>query len=212
MSDEQQPPGAGGDPGYGGRPHAGGGPGQPPGGWQGGPGPPYGGGQQPPGYGYGVNPYGGPGGAGDPLAGMPPLASRGRRLIARIVDALIVAIPVSLITATVVGPFDAADAGTYAPQALTLLVYFVYEGLMLSARGQTLGKMLMKVRVAMLADGAVPTGNPAWARAATYSLPQLVPCLGFLFWLLNVLFCTWDKPYRQCLHDKVAKTVVVSSP
>jgi hypothetical protein len=27
--------------------------------------------------------------------------------------------------------------------------------------------------------------------------------------LLDPLWCLWDKPYRQCLHDKPAKTVVV---
>ncbi|MFK4273751.1 RDD family protein, partial [Streptomyces milbemycinicus] len=50
-----------------------------------------------------------------------------------------------------------------------------------------------------------------WVRAAVYALPEIVPCCGFLFWLINVLWCTWDRPYRQCLHDKAAKTVVVSA-
>jgi hypothetical protein len=64
----------------------------------------------------------------------------------------------------------------------------------------------------MLADGSIPRGNPGWFRAAVYALPQLVPCVGVLFWLFNVLYCTWDQPYRQCLHDKAARTVVVSAP
>ena len=29
------------------------------------------------------------------------------------------------------------------------------------------------------------------------------------FNLIDVLWLLWDKPYRQCLHDKFAKTVVV---
>ncbi|WP_326596874.1 RDD family protein [Streptomyces sp. NBC_01803] len=163
---------------------------------------------------YGANPYGGAGGAVDPLAGMPPLASLGRRLLARIIDAVLVGIPVTLILWPAMGDYEFNDSGggSYAQQTIVLLVYFVYEGLMLSARGQTVGKILMRVRVAMLADGAVPRGGPAWTRAGVYSLPQIVPCFGFLFWLVNVLFCTRDKPYRQCLHDKAAKTVVVSVP
>ncbi|WP_104531084.1 RDD family protein [Streptomyces specialis] len=163
---------------------------------------------------YGANPYGGAGGAVDPLAGMPPLASLGRRLLARIIDALLVGIPVTLLLWPTMGDyeFDNGGGNSYLQQTIVLLVYFVYEGVMLSARGQTVGKILMRVRVAMLADGAVPHGAPGWTRAGVYSLPQLVPCFGFLFWLVNALFCTWDRPYRQCLHDKAAKTVVVTVP
>ncbi|WP_369266049.1 RDD family protein [Streptomyces harbinensis] len=135
-------------------------------------------------------------GVPDPLAGMPPLASLGRRLVARIIDALIIGIPMSLILWGVTGDrsYDDGSGGSYLQQAAIIIVYFVYDGAMLSARGQTLGKMAMRIRVAMLADGAVPRGNPGWIRAAVYSLPQLVPCFGFIFWLVNVLTCTWDRP------------------
>ncbi|MDT0267873.1 RDD family protein [Streptomyces sp. DSM 44915] len=163
---------------------------------------------------YGSNPYGGPQGAADPLAGMPPLAPLGRRLLARIIDMLVVGIPMTLLLWPIIGAYDFDDGGGgegYLRQAVIILVYFVYEGLMLSARGQTLGKMAMRIRVAMLADGSVPQGRPGWLRAAVYSLPQLVSCVGFVFWLVNVLFCTWDQPYRQCLHDKAARTVVVTA-
>ena len=34
--------------------------------------------------------------------------------------------------------------------------------------------------------------------------------LGGLYGLLNVLWCLWDSK-RQCLHDKLPKTVVVPS-
>jgi uncharacterized RDD family membrane protein YckC len=146
---------------------------------------------------------------------MPPLGSLPRRLLARIIDALIIGIPVSLLMLPATGALDdgyaVTDGGGYLHQLVFLLVYFVYEGLMLTTRGQTLGKMAMKLRVGMLDNGAIPAGNPGWFRAAVYSLPQLVPCLGFVFWLVNVLFCTWDKPFRQCVHDKAAKTVVVST-
>ncbi|WP_314175503.1 RDD family protein [Streptomyces winkii] len=161
---------------------------------------------------YGSNPYGDMAGATDPLAGMPPLASRGRRLLARIVDALLIGIPVGLIMGFAQGGWGTDGNGrTYGQQAVYTLVYLVYEGLMLTNSGQTVGKKLMRIRVALLADGTVPRGAPGWLRSAVYHLPPLVPCVGFLFWLVNVLFCTWDKPYRQCLHDKAVKTVVVAA-
>ncbi|WP_407286698.1 RDD family protein [Streptomyces sp. BP-8] len=166
---------------------------------------------------YAGDPYGGQYGAADPLAGMPPLANRGRRLVARIIDAILIVVPVSLIMSVVVGGVNYystnnVEAGKQSTvSGVTMLAYLVYEGLMLSSRGQTVGKMVMKVRVAMLANGSIPTPQAAWIRAAVYTLPEIVPCCGFVFWLVNVLWCTWDKPYQQCLHDKAAKTVVVST-
>ncbi|MFR9673852.1 RDD family protein [Streptomyces sp. TR02-1] len=199
-------------------------PGEPPSGTPPHAGPPSGDGPPPPppgGPAYGGpygSPYGDPYGgsaASDPLAGMPPLGSRGKRLLARIIDALIVGIPVYLIAGLVTG-FGYGYDGTaddssaqYWLGGVFTLVYFVYEGLMLSNSGQTVGKRLMRIRVAILRDGAVPSGSPAWVRAAIYHIPTLIPCIGFLFWLVNVLFCTWDKPFQQCLHDKGARTVVV---
>lgn len=162
--------------------------------------------------GGGAAPSGAGGAAADPLAGMPPLASLGRRLLARIIDALIIGVPVSVVLWLAMGDYDMRDTGYSTGQPLLYaLVYVVYEGLMLTNSGQTVGKRLTQVRVAMLENGAVPRGQPGWFRAGTYALPLMVPCCGSLFWLVNVLMCTWDKPYRQCLHDKAAKTVVVDA-
>lgn len=192
MSDEQPQPGAGGEP----------------------PDSPFGkhGQAPPPGNEYGDNPYGDAFGARDPLTGMPPLASRLRRLVARVIDALLVAVVSLLIIPPLLGGYDEmTEGGTYLQGAATVLIYFVYDGVMLTTRGQTVGKMAMRIRVGMLDDGSVPSGGPGWLRAAVYALPQLVPYIGFPFWLINVLFCTWDQPYHQCLHDKAAKTVVVDA-
>ncbi|RXS88806.1 RDD family protein [Streptomyces sp. TM32] len=148
---------------------------------------------------------------------MPPLANRGRRLVARIIDAIIIGVPVGIIMSVIVGGVnyfstDSDQArGQWTVSGVTMLAYLIYEGLMLSSRGQTLGKMAMKIRVAMLSNGSIPTPQAGWTRAAVYTLPEIVPCCGFVFWLINVLWCTWDKPYQQCLHDKAAKTVVVST-
>ncbi|SCK20505.1 RDD family protein [Streptomyces sp. WMMB 322] len=213
---KQEPPGEGqeppryGDPAgpYGGPPPPPGDRGESPGGdpYGGGTGGPYGGGP------YASNPYGDMTGAADPLEGMAPLASRGRRLLARIIDALIVGIPVFVVMGFAQGWWNPDDSGRTASQQLVYtVVYLVYEGLMLTQSGQTLGKKVVGIRVAVLADGTVPSGVPGWLRSAVYHVPPLVPCIGFIFWLVNVLFCTWDKPYRQCLHDKAARTVVVDA-
>ncbi|MGP3923648.1 RDD family protein [Streptomyces sp. 8N616] len=240
MSTDQPPPGSGGPPDddplrkrppdspeggggggspYDGTPPPGGEPPQPPPGGEppppppgGGPfgGPPPPGGWPPAGEPFGGAPYG-----AEPLAGMPPLANRGKRLLARIIDGLLISIPVGAIMYGIVGgydPTDADDSGkSAAVQGVVLLAYLLYEGLMLTHSGQTVGKRLMNIRVALLENGGVPKGQPGWIRACVYSLPEIVPCCGFIFWLVNVLWCTWDKPYHQCLHDKAAKTVVVET-
>jgi uncharacterized RDD family membrane protein YckC len=195
-----------------------------------GPGGPYGGPLPPPPGGYGPygtqgSPYGGGGAPGaegpygqDPLAGMPPLPSRGRRFLARVIDWLIIFVPVYLVAVPVVaagydygGTADTTfgSGNSYWVGFVGWILYFIYEGLMLSWRGQTVGKMALKIRVAMLQNGAVPDAGAAWARSAVYALPLIVPCVGIIFWFINVLSCTWDRPYRQCVHDKAAKTVVV---
>ncbi|MBY8887980.1 RDD family protein [Streptomyces sp. PTM05] len=148
----------------------------------------------------------------DPLAGMPPLAARPRRLLARIIDALIVGIPLGIILGFGFGGYNYNNtARSFWEELIYAVVYFLYDGYMLTTRGQTFGKMAMKIRVAMLENGTTPAGQPGWTRAAVYALPPIVPCCGSLFWLVNVLWCLWDKPYHQCLHDKSAKTVVVST-
>ncbi|MGK5545391.1 RDD family protein [Streptomyces sp. URMC 127] len=180
--------------------------------------PPYGSpppGGPPPGPGGGPgSPYGDQFGAADPLAGMPPLANRFKRLVARIIDGLLVSIPVTVLFKAAMWDWDPGNWDDNRATGLGIIiavVYFLYEGLMLTNRGQTVGKMAMSIRVAMLENGAIPQGAPGWTRAAVYNLPQVVPCCGFLFWLVNVLWCTWDAPYHQCIHDKAAKTVVVST-
>jgi uncharacterized RDD family membrane protein YckC len=148
---------------------------------------------------------------------MPPLATHGQRFLARLIDTVPL-IVVWVIVSVIVFASSWTDAGGFGlgRQLLAYLVifglYFVYEGIMVSRTGQTLGKMVLKIRVARLADGNAP-GNAGWQRAAVYALPGVLSaiCIGVIFWLLNVLWCTWDKPYQQCLHDKAAKTVVVQA-
>jgi uncharacterized RDD family membrane protein YckC len=154
-----------------------------------------------------------PGMIADPLAGMPPLANRFRRLVARVIDFLIVSIPVYglwAIGAHGWGTYGYFSGRAYLESVVYELVYFAYQVFMLTHFSRSVGKMVMGIRVAMLADGAMPSLGAAARREGTYSLPLLLSCVGLIFWYVNVLWCLWDRPFHQCLHDKAGRTVVVT--
>ncbi|WP_405789097.1 RDD family protein [Streptomyces sp. NBC_00029] len=219
---EPTPP-SGGSP-YGPPPPGSGGPPPPPPGGPGGgggyppPPPPYGGG----------DPYGGSGGYGmpDPLAGMPPLADFGKRLLARIIDVVIIAIPLALIQLAFGTSRYRFDSGqgedisdvvsqSYSGSGLvmtliSIVAYVGYDWWFTKKNGQTVGKKLMNLRVAMLNDGSVPNSGAALGRAAVLWLPTLI-CCACLWPIALVVSILVDKPYKQGLHDKVGKTVVVQS-
>ncbi|WP_031070277.1 RDD family protein [Streptomyces sp. NRRL WC-3742] len=161
---------------------------------------------------YGQNPYDQPSGYGmpgaGPVPGMPPLGTWPRRILARLIDYLLM----QAVGAIIVAPFaDLSERnGSAGAFWVGALLYLVYEALMLSRDGQTLGKKATKIRVAMLIDGNPPTQSAAWTRAAVFILPAVL-CCAALWWLVDGLWGVFDKPYRQCIHDKAAKTVVVTT-
>jgi uncharacterized RDD family membrane protein YckC len=68
-----------------------------------------------------------------------------------------------------------------------------------------LGKLLFGIRVVQTWDG----GRLSYGRALGRHISHVVlTCLPFLGEVSN-LACLWDKPLRQCFHDKIADTVVV---
>lgn len=165
-------------------------------------------------YGQGPrNPYArGPRGGGpEMMEGMPPLAPLGRRLVARIIDIVIVLIPAFVLDWAVVGVQNSDfDTGRSAVGGVfTALVGFVYEFSMTRANGQTVGKRAMGLRAAMLEDGRVPTQQSAATRALVLWLPAF--CCSFVWFLAIGITVLFDRPYRQGLQDKAAKTVVVEA-
>ncbi|MGW0548986.1 RDD family protein [Streptomyces altiplanensis] len=186
--------------------------------------PPPGGGSP---YGAPPPPYGTPpppysGGAADPLAGMPPLAPLGKRVAARIIDALVVGVPLALV-GWLLGMFDNYNGDDWDEvstqvsggkslvwQLVSMVVYIGYDTYMTAKDGRTVGKRLMNLRVAMLNSGTTPPTNASLLRAVVLWVPALICCF-CLWWLINLVMIMVDKPYKQGLHDKAAKTVVVST-
>ncbi|MFE6283166.1 RDD family protein [Streptomyces sp. NPDC057877] len=209
----QPPPPGGGQP-----PPPGGGQPPPPGGGQpppygGGQPPPYGGGQPPP---YGGSPYGAGPPPSDPLAGMPPLADSARRTLARIIDMILVGIVVWLITWPLgIGEYNVdtdefETASTVGQSVVAAVLYMAYDTILTARTGQTLGKKWLGKRVANLDNGATPSMQTSLLRAAVLWIPFAF-CCACLWTAIAGGWSFFDRPYKQGLHDKAAKTVVVSA-
>ncbi|MEV5608379.1 RDD family protein [Streptomyces sp. NPDC052225] len=179
---------------------------------------PYGGAAPPPPPPYGGDPYGagGYGGGQDPLAGMPPLADSGRRVLARIIDMILVAIVVGLLAwafglAEYETDPDKVEYGKqFAQSLLAAVLYIGYDVLMTTKTGQTLGKKWLKLRVANLDNGATPSAQTNLIRAVVLWVPAVF-CCACIWTAISGGWSFFDKPYKQGLHDKAAKTVVVTS-
>ena len=182
-----------------------------------------------PGYGQPYQPFG-------PVNGVknPALAEWWRRLLARLIDGLILGVifapfwihPWSTFFRAVQninnqypsGSAAASNAlatanGHFARQIFVALlgfyvVAFLYDWIQHWQWGQTIGKRALGTKV-IRDDGNPRLGaGAACGRAAIYAFGPLIPIAGSLFDLLNELWLTWD-PRRQCLHDKAVHTVVV---
>jgi len=94
---------------------------------------------------------------------------------------------------------------------IAIALWFAYEVPATANTGQTLGKRLLGIKVARL-DGKPFTFGQSIRRWFVIGFPTLLGACGWPLWLLDCLWCTWDRPARQCLHDKVAQTVVVIAP
>jgi uncharacterized RDD family membrane protein YckC len=99
--------------------------------------------------------------------------------------------------------------GVLALYAAVLLVSFVinyiYNVEMMFRSGQTIGKRVMKLQVLPVDPGLTLTRGMAFKRYLTEFVSGFVPALG----LIDGLWQLWDKPWRQCLHDKFAQTLVI---
>jgi uncharacterized RDD family membrane protein YckC len=91
---------------------------------------------------------------------------------------------------------------------LSSIFSYIYEVEMVLRRGGTTwGKKAMKLQIVPLDDPSRPLTRQAVTKRwlVWYVLGIVVP---FFRWI-DGLWQLWDQPYKQCLHDKWAGTVVV---
>ena len=123
-----------------------------------------------------------------------PRASFGRRLVALLVDWIVLSV-VSIVFYVALKDNAAAQGLEFL---LALLYFGYFEG---SGSGQTIGKRALGIRVVDFNSGGPIGFGRGLLRYLARILSTIVCLLGY-FWML------WDKE-KQCWHDKLVTTVVV---
>ncbi|WP_299527905.1 RDD family protein [uncultured Streptomyces sp.] len=158
-------------------------------------------------------------------AGRP--AGLGKRLAARIVDSVVLgalagAAGYPLITAALDHIDAKVEAARLSGRTVTVylvdsttvwlfagvLAAFLVIGLLVEALptarwGRTLGKKLFGLQVRDIESQDAPSFGDALRRWLVYGVLSLL-AVG----VVNVLWCLFDRPWRQCWHDKAARTYV----
>ncbi|TVL89177.1 RDD family protein [Streptomyces sp. SAJ15] len=156
-------------------------------------------------------------------------AGLGRRLLARLIDTLVLLGAVAAAAVPLWGKamdhidekveeakqtgetvtvylLDGTTGGYLAiVVAVLLVVGLVYEALPTAKWGRTLGKKLCGLRVLDIEQHDTPGFGAALRRWLVYGVLGLL-----VIGVLNVLWCLFDRPWRQCWHDKAARTFVAS--
>ncbi|MPY45824.1 RDD family protein [Streptomyces phyllanthi] len=154
-------------------------------------------------------------------------AGLGKRLTARLLDTLVVAAitgaaAVPLGTRAIDHINGKIDAAKLSGETVTvwlldgttsvylgivlgvlLVVGVLYEALPTAKWGRTLGKKLVGLDVRDIEGHEPPSFGLALRRWLVYSVPGLLG-IG----VVGVLWCLFDRPWRQCWHDKAARTFV----
>ncbi len=134
------------------------------------------------------------------------LASPWVRLVAVIIDALIyfaVAVVAGIVGFLAFG----GEIAAVVLAVISAIVVFVIQMVLLGSRGQTIGKIAMKVRIIDSVTGM----HPGWARLVLlrtilHGILTGIPFVGGIYWLVDALFIF--RADHRTIHDLIAGTRV----
>ncbi len=152
----------------------------------------------------------------------PKLAGRGVRLLAALIDgilSMLFALPgmVMLSTHLVANGGHMPTFGTPAFES-TLgsigvilggwVILMIIQLWLLTARGQTIGKKLLGIRIVRFSDNSKPYFvHVVLLRAVVVTILDNIPWIGLLFWVVDSCFIFRED--QRCLHDLIADTRVI---
>lgn len=148
-------------------------------------------------------------------SGEAPLAGRGARLAGAIIDGVILLglwWIVGKVTPWNIFSPKMAEAGMVAllgMQMLGLLLFAIVNGYLLMTRGQTVGKMLLGMRIVRQDGAAASPGRLIGLRYGVGWLLSALPVVGMVYALVDCLLIF--RADRRCVHDLIANTIVVKT-
>lgn len=146
-------------------------------------------------------------------------AGRGIRLGAALLDGVAAGLLI-YVPAFVVGGTSGLLSGASDPYALFFgpfgiaiavgfVVWAAITFVLVKRNSQTIGKKLLGIKV-VRSDGSHATlGRIFWMRNVVNAIPSMIPIVGYFYGLVDHLFIFSER--RQCLHDKIADTIVVKA-
>lgn len=157
----------------------------------------------------------------DPNASVVP-ADRGTRLVATILDGIVIAVMVympfmiAFIFATAIGAAganglrvrDGVGPLFFAVSSLGFVGFIAWCWLTIKyvrSNGQTIGKKILGIKVVRTDGSPISLGRIFWLRNVVNGLISIIPLYG----IIDALFIFGES--RQCVHDKIADTFVVKA-
>ena len=141
---------------------------------------------------------------GAKFSGTLELAGIGRRFLADIVDTILLYVIIFSLMFAVFALQTQPGAGAFfVINVFPTLLMLTYQTIFLGWKGQTLGKMALKV-IVVNPDGSKISYAKALGRAAAEILSGCLLAIGYLI-------AFWDDEKRT-LHDRLANTRVINAP
>lgn len=135
----------------------------------------------------------------------------GKRVLARVLDAVIVGIPASLLLAVMGLPAPTIGLGgteAWAQSAITAGLWFLYYVSFEAVSGATFAKRIMNMKVVSDTEGTVGLGSAALRNS--WILLGLVPAIGGVLLLGAVVWIVASMGQdKKGIHDRLAGTVVI---
>ncbi len=142
------------------------------------------------------------------------LATRTSRFCAALIDALLaIALSIAVMLPMYGSNYYVLMAGSkLAVLAGTLIyvaIFYAIEGWFLYQRSQSVGKIVMGLRIVRTDGNAASFGRAFGLRLFLFGLLGRIPFVGPLVGFVDALFIFGES--RRCLHDRLADTIVVTA-
>ena len=146
--------------------------------------------------------------------GGPQLGGRGTRFAAAFIDGLFaiglsLAIMLPMYGSSYFRMAAASKLSVLTGMLLYLGVFYAVEAWFLYQRSQSLGKMVMGLRIVRKDGSPASFGRTFGLRLFAFGLLGFVPLVGPFLGFIDCLFIF--RSSRRCLHDEVADTIVVTA-